>query len=313
MGCVIHGEAVWTGLQEISFNSGDGYKVEWKKLILKPRMLPGARTTDGILLAGRFTSPSLPQADIQQANISYLSITLIIIGASGSLIVGGYKVFGKAIKSKLLWSQYIFADFVAKRIDGFLLSGGAVSGSVNHFIPTTFPNSNPISLGEDNYGDLYILLNGDGTVYKLEDTSYLRRPKAYFTPADQGGGSFLFQGLQEEILLYQWLGGYCVKKYQGATSPDYTTSAAGNYTLVVTNTLNFSDTSDVFTLGALPLSLISFTAQKISAGKIRLQWKTDSEQNISGFTILRRQNNEATFSNIGFVEEAKRQNGTQKQ
>ena len=88
----------------------------------------------------------------------------------------------------------------------------------------------------------------------------------------------------------------------GATSPDYTTSAAGTYTLVVTNTLNFSDTSDVFTLGALPLNLTSFTAQKISANKIRLQWKTASEQNISGFTILRRQNNEATFSNIGFVE-----------
>jgi hypothetical protein len=138
------------------------------------------------------------------------------------------------------------------------------------------------------------------TVYKLQDTSYLRRPKAYFIPVDQGGGSFLLQGLQGRNLTYQWLRNNTV--IPGAISPDFSTSVPASYTLVVENTLNLSDTSDVFVLGALPLSLTSFTAQKISSGKIKLQWKTASEQNISGYTILRRQNNEALFSNIGFVE-----------
>ena len=69
----------------------------------------------------------------------------------------------------------------------------------------------------------------------------------------------------------------------------------------VTNTLNFKDTSDVFLLGS-SLNLISFTAQKISAGQIKLEWKTGSELNISGYTIQKRQQGEATFSNIGFIE-----------
>src|SRR4029078_4093224 len=88
----------------------------------------------------------------------------------------------------------------------------------------------------------------------------------------------------------------------GASSPDYTTSVNGSYRLVVTNTLNFNDTSDAFVLGPLPLNLTSFTAQKVLPGKIRLQWKTVSEQNISGYAVMRRENNESTFSKIGFVE-----------
>ena len=216
----------------------------------------------------------------------------------GHSVTGGYVY--RSAQSKALFGTYIFGDYVSRWIDGITQSGGILSGSVNHLITSGFATGNPISFGEDNYGDQYILFDGDGTVYKLEDTSYLRRPKAYFTPVNQGGGSFLLNGLQGRNLTYQWLRNNAT--IPGAISPDYTTSVTGNYTLVVTNTLSFSDTSDVFTLGALPVSLTSFTAQKIPAGKIRLVWKTASEQNISGYTILRKRNNEANFSNIGFVE-----------
>ncbi|MEP6950357.1 MAG: PQQ-dependent sugar dehydrogenase [Ginsengibacter sp.] len=216
----------------------------------------------------------------------------------GDAITGGY--IYRSARSKALFGTYIFADYVAKWIDGIKQSGEVLSGSVTHFITADQATGNPISFGEDRFGDQYILFNGDGTVYKLQDTSYLRRPKAYFTPVDEGGGSFSFQGLQGRNLTYQWLINNTA--IPGATSPDHTTSVTGNYTLVVTNTLNFSDTSDVFTLGALPLSLTSFTAQKITTSKIRLQWKTASEQNISGYTVMRRQNNEAVFLKIGFVD-----------
>ncbi len=101
--------------------------------------------------------------------------------------------------------MYIFGDYVAKWIDGIRQSGGVLSGTVTHLITAAQASGNPISFGEDRYGDQYVLFNGDGTVYKLEDTSYLRRPKAYFTPVDQGGGSFLFQGLEGRNLTYQWL------------------------------------------------------------------------------------------------------------
>ena len=218
-------------------------------------------------------------------------------------VIGGYVC--RSGQSKSLFGTYIFADWAGKWIDGIQQSAGALSGSVKHLIAGV--QGFPICFGEDNFGDHYILFQGDGSVYKLQDTSHLRRPKAYFTAIDLGTGSFLFQGLQGRNLNYQWLRDNVV--IQGATSPEYVTSSTGSYSLVVTNTLNFSDTSSVFNLGALPLNLTSFIAQKILANKIRLQWKTRSEQNISGYAIMRRQDNEAFFSIIGFVD-SKAQNGT---
>ena len=215
----------------------------------------------------------------------------------GFAVTGGYLY--RSAQSKSLFGMYIFADYVSGWIDGIRQSGSVLSGNVTHLIDAAQASGNPVSFGEDMYGDQYILFNGNTTVYKLQDTSYLRRPKAYFTPIDQGTGSFLLQGLQGKDLTYQWLKNNLI--IPGATSPDYTTSVTGSYTLEVTNTLNFKDTSDVFLLGS-SLNLISFTAQKISAGQIKLEWKTGSEQNISGYTIQKRQQGEATFSNIGFIE-----------
>jgi glucose/arabinose dehydrogenase len=217
--------------------------------------------------------------------------------AVGFSIIGGYVY--RSAQSKSLFGMYIFTDYVSKWIDGIRQSGGLLSGSVTHLITAAQAGGNPVSFGEDRYGDQYILFNGNPTVYKLRDTSYLRRPKAYFTPVNQGPDSFLLQALQGRNLTYQWLKNNVI--IPGATSTDYSTSVTGGYTLEVTNTLNFKDTSDVFLLGS-SVDLISFTAQKVSAGIIKLEWRTGSEQNITGYTIQKRQNNEPGFPNLGFVE-----------
>ncbi len=116
----------------------------------------------------------------------------------------------------------------------------------------------PISFGEDRFGDQYIII-GNGTICKLQDTSSTRRPKAYLTPVSLGSGSYLLQGIQGRGLNYQWLKDNA--PIPGATSSDYSSSVAGSYTLVVTNTLGFSDTSDAYLLGeVLPLKIISFNA-----------------------------------------------------
>ena len=106
------------------------------------------------------------------------------------------------------------------------------------------------------------------------------------------------QGLQGRNLTYQWLKNNVA--IPGATSPDYSTSVLGSYSLEVTNTLNFKDTSDIYLLGSY-LNLISFTAQKISAGIVGLKWSTASEQNISGYTLQKRKDNEAVFSDLAFI------------
>ena len=185
----------------------------------------------------------------------------------GGAIIGGYVC--RSAQSKSLWGQYIFTDEVLKFVDGFYLQNGVVSGNVNHFIAAAQATGNPVSIGQDKYGDQYIIFYGNGTVYKLQDTSYLRRPKAYFTPMNEGNNSFLLQGLQGKNLSYQWLKDSVI--IPGATSPDYATSDIASYTLEVTNTLGFKDTSDAFLLGS-SLHLTSFSAQKIPGGfnKIRL-------------------------------------------
>jgi glucose/arabinose dehydrogenase len=217
----------------------------------------------------------------------------------GYAVTGGY--IYRSAQSKSLFGMYIFADYGTRWVDGFRQSGGVLSENVTHLITGAQASGNPVSFGEDMYGDQYVLFYGNTTVYKLQDTSYLRRPKAYITPVNQGSGAILLQGLKGRDLTYQWLKNNLA--IPGATSPDYTTSVTGKYTLEVTNTLNFKDTSDIFLFGST-VNFNSFTAQKISAGVIKLEWKTGSEQNIRGYTIQRRQNNETTFSDIGFIESA---------
>ena len=225
--------------------------------------------------------------------------------AYGSAIIGGYVY--RSAQSKALFGTYLYGDYGKKWIDGITQSGGSLSGPVKHFITSAQGTGNIISFGEDKYNDLYMVFDNDQTVYKLEDTSYLRRPKAYFTPVSQNGGtSYLLQGLQGRNMTYHWLINNV--PIPSATSSDYNVTSNGNYNLVVTDSLGFSDTSAVFPFGALPLNLISFTAQKITTGKTGLQWKTANEQNINGYTILRKKDNEVNFSKIGFVQ-SKSSNG----
>lgn len=200
--------------------------------------------------------------------------------AIGNSITGGYVY--RSVQSKELFGTYIFADYVKKWVDGINQSGGTLSGSVIHFITITQATGNPVSFGEDRYGDQYILFNGNTTVYKLEDTSYLRHPKSYFTTTPQSGGVYDFQALEGKNITYKWLQNNV--PISGAIASSYSTSADGSYKLVVTNSIGNSDTSDAYVIGVLPLSLISLDAQRTANG-IRVNWTTSSEQNLVGFTI----------------------------
>lgn len=200
--------------------------------------------------------------------------------AVGNSITGGYVY--RSVQSKDLFGTYIFADYVKKWVDGIKQSGGALSGPVIHFITNAQATGNPVSFGEDRYGDQYILFNGNTTVYKLEDTSYLRYPKAFFTTTPQSGGVYDFQALEGRNIAYQWLQNSV--SISGANSPTYSASADGIYKLVVTNILGNTDTSDAYALGVLPLSLLSLDAQRTGNG-IRINWATSSEQNMDGFSV----------------------------
>jgi hypothetical protein len=104
----------------------------------------------------------------------------------GQSVTGGY-VFRSA-QSKSLFGMYIFADFGGRWIDGLRQESGTAILPVQRLLTGTQVGKNPISFGEDLYGDLYILFNGDNSVYKISDTSYLRRPKAYFESVQSTNG-----------------------------------------------------------------------------------------------------------------------------
>lgn len=215
----------------------------------------------------------------------------------GEEITGGYVY--RSVQSKSLWGQYLFADGPQHFLDGFLLKNGKVSDSIHHLIPASQLNGYLISFGEDIYGDEYAVFFGNNTVYKLSDTSYLRKPKAYFTTVNEGNGIFLLSALQGRSITYQWLRNDTA--IEAATLPDYTASQLGKYTLEVTNSLGLKDTSDEFLLGSFN-KLTLFIVQKLPGNLARVQWQTSGELNVTGFYIERRKNNEATFSDIGFVQ-----------
>lgn len=214
----------------------------------------------------------------------------------GHSIIGGYLY--RSAQSKALFGMYLYADYVQKWIDALRENNGAATLPVTRLLNGSQVQGNPISFGEDRYGDLYILFNGNGTVYKISDTSYLRKPKAYFTPVQNGGG-YILQGLQGFNLTYAWLkDGIAIP---GASSPDYIPQAAGIYRLAVTNNLMLSDTSDAFVFGALPAGLKDFTARRMNNAAVQLQWTIAPDPDIKGYTIQRLSGMQPAFTSIAFV------------
>lgn len=262
-----------------------------EEIDFEPKSASGGRNYGWKIMEGNtcYNSPSCNTTGLTLPLYSYTH-------DYGHSITGGFVY--RSPQSKSLFGMYIFADYVLKWIDGIRQSNGILEGSVQHLITNSQATGNPVSFGEDRWGGLYIMFNNNNTVYRLEDTSYLRKPKAYFTATGQGGGSFLFNGLQGKNLMYQWLKDGV--EILGATQPDYIASQEGSYTLKVTNSLGNSDISEPFILGIVPVRILSFTAQESHLG-INLKWKTASEENSKGFAVQRKWNNEGVFKNISFI------------
>jgi hypothetical protein len=211
----------------------------------------------------------------------------------GNSITGGYVY--RSAQSKSLFGTYIFGDFTAKWINGIRQSHGVLADSVSHYISSSQALGNPISFGEDRYGDPYVIFNANGALYKLEDTSSFRGPKAYISATNKGSDTILLQGLEGKNLTYQWYKNNII--IPGATSADCMAFGPGKYNLEVTNTLALKDTSESFLSGS-SINLLSFTAVKTVNEFARLNWRTGAELNITSYTIQRRRNNESSFSDI---------------
>lgn len=219
--------------------------------------------------------------------------------STGQSITGGY--VSRSAQSKSLFGMYLFSDFVGKWVDGLVQQEGALRGGVIRLLQPANAPGNPISFGEDRYGELYMIMNGNNTIYKLTDTSYLRQPVAYFAAAKQSDAHYILSALQGRSLTYQWLlDGNIIA---GAVNPDFTATQNGTYTLIVTNTIGNSDTSEAFVLGPLPVRLGKLTATEKN-GSVWLEWNTLSEDNIRGYYVEKQLSSTSLFTEIGFVPSA---------
>jgi glucose/arabinose dehydrogenase len=217
----------------------------------------------------------------------------------GSSITGG--TVYRSIQSRALWGFYLYSDFnfsPNKWLDGFKQSGGVIQGSVVRLI-NNVGSTPPIAFGEDRYGEIYMCLNGNGTLFKVEDANPNRFPKAFFTNTLQNGGQVLLNALPGRNMSYQWL--LNDAPISGATGLSFLATNPGQYKLSVTNGLNNTDISAAFSLGALPVTLKKFTANRVSSNIIQLEWITANEQNNKGFEIERKKESESGFSVLQFI------------
>jgi hypothetical protein len=213
----------------------------------------------------------------------------------GRSIIGG-NVFRSA-QSRDLWGMYIFSDHRGRWIDGLRQINGNISGEVIRLMDRA--EGFPVSFGEDRYGEIYVCLNKEDKIYKLEDANPGAFPKAYIIPT-QTGSNYQLQALEGRNLTYQWL--LNNSPITGASGANYVASQNGEYKLIVTNQSGLKDTSAAFVLGAaLPVTLVDFTAKSIANGVIEISWKTQSEQNNKGFTVERKLESEQVFVPINFI------------
>jgi hypothetical protein len=217
--------------------------------------------------------------------------------SQGFSVTGGY--VHRSTQSKYLFGMYLFSDYGTKWIDGIRQTNGTFTGTPLRLLPGASAPGNPAGYGEDQYGDLYIAYLNSSSLYKITDTSHLRRPKAYILSANLTGNDYRLQALQGRNVTYQWLkNGTPVP---GATSPDFTTTGNGTYQLVLTNEINAKDTSDLFSLSPLDVTLVDFRARRINQHDVELSWSTLSENNSSGFMLERRKMSERDFTNVHFM------------
>jgi glucose/arabinose dehydrogenase len=226
--------------------------------------------------------------------------------SNGRSVTGG-NVY-RSVQSRDLWGVYLFSDFTGRWIDGLRQVNGVVSSGPTRLLANA--GGGPIAFGEDIYGELYLFLNGNGTVYKIEDANANRFPKAYFTTQDPGNGTFVFKALQGRNISYQWL--LNDVNIPGATSPAFTATINGEYKLAVTNSLGNTDISAGFALSALPVTLQNLKAGIDNNNSVTISWSTGSETNNKGFYIQRKVLGSNNFADAGFVN-SKAVNGTSSQ
>lgn len=213
--------------------------------------------------------------------------------SGGYSITGGYVYRGPNVPE--LTGKYICGDYVSKRIWTVQYSG---PGQVNAQVLIDNSNIAMSSFGLDKYGEMYILYLSTGKIYKFTPTAPVLAPTA-LSATIQGNGVRLnwTDNSPNESGFYierkSPNGSYIVHDSVAANTAQYTdtrVSANVSYTYRVRafSSGGRSGYSNAVTLlSTVPVELVSFSGM-YSGGKVHLRWKTATEKNNRGFTVIRR-------------------------
>lgn len=167
-------------------------------------------------------------------------------------ITGGYVYRGGQYAN--LFGSYLAVDYCSGKFRATVQNAnGTFTTSLVGDEVITQDESAFSSFGQDRYGELYVANVTNGKIYSVIDTSCL--PVAQILANNINGyaiDSFICAGTQLQAVTglsnsYQWqLNGFDII---GATSPAQMADEAGVYTVVVTNAVNCTNTSDAVTAG----------------------------------------------------------------
>ncbi len=174
--------------------------------------------------------------------------------AGGFSVTGGH--VSRSAKYKGAWGYYFFADAVNQHLWASINDNGTFNTS--KILNGTAGASN-VSFGEDVYGDLYLVKHSSGTIQKLKETG-TTQPKAYImnklTNIVCEGNSLELEALYHPDLTYQWRkDGLDI---QNATSAKFNATEAGDYDVVVRDTVNTAtlpDTSAGISVDIIPAGI----------------------------------------------------------
>jgi glucose/arabinose dehydrogenase len=170
---------------------------------------------------------------------------------------GGFSVTGghvyRSAKYKGAWGYYLFADAVSQHMWASINDNG--NFTTTKVLNGTAGASN-VSFGEDVYGNMYLVKHSGGTIQKIKETG-TAQPKAYilnkFINTICEGTPLELQALFHPDLTYQWRKDG--QDIPNAFSATYNATEAGDYDVIVRDTVNIAALPDTST--SISLSVIS--------------------------------------------------------
>jgi glucose/arabinose dehydrogenase len=170
---------------------------------------------------------------------------------NGCSVTGGMVYRGPRYAN--LWGMYLFADYCSGRF-WYTMPNGGGGWITNQF--ANLANFEFVGFGSDLYNQMYVMGINTGSIYKVADTTCTPVARIDGPSSVSTCDNASLSADYDPALGYQWLQSGSV--IPGATSPDYTPTVSGTYSVIVSNG-SCMDTSGTVTVTLIPAPSVQIT------------------------------------------------------